>query len=198
LIPNAVGVILILNMARHTGPRPARLIDLPDLDHRSMSPNDRTEICSMIRKWMGFALSAGLLVSLGAGVTLSRADDEESELEKVMENVQKHNAAIVKGIRNVANFKKYQKDVEKSAKELVKLAKKAKPMKDALKNAKDEKDPQSKWNEIMDQLVTTTEKFEKVVAKSGTTVQQAKDAFKPVTKSCTECHQVFRVDEEKF
>jgi cytochrome c556 len=152
----------------------------------------------MIRKWLIFTLSAGLLVSLGAGVRFSQADDEESELGKVMEKVQKENAAIVKGIRNVANFKRYQKDVHKSAKELMKLAKKAKPMKDALTKAKDEKDPQKKWNEIMDDLLKTTEKFEKVVAKSGTTVQEAKDSFKPVTKSCADCHAVFRVDEDKF
>ena len=152
----------------------------------------------MIRKWMVFTLSAGLLITVGAGVKLSQADDEESELGKVMEKVQKENAAIVKGIRNVANFKRYQKDVEKSAKELVKLAKKAKPMKDALKNAKDEKDPQKKWNEIMDDLVKNGEKFEKVVAKPETTVQQAKASYKAVSKSCSDCHTVFRVDEESF
>jgi cytochrome c556 len=153
----------------------------------------------MIRKWMGFVLSTAFLVSLGTGVTFSQADDdEESELGKVMEKVQKENAAILKGTRNVSYFKKYQKDVEKSAKELVKLAKKAKPMKDALKNAKDEKDPQKKWNEIMDNLVKETEKFEQVVAKPGTTIQKAKDSYKSVSKTCTECHNVFRVDDDKF
>ena len=152
----------------------------------------------MIHKWMVFVLSAGFLVSLGAGVKLSQADDEKSELGKVMEEVQKHHQVISKGVRTVAYFKKSQKNVEKSAKELVRLAKKAKPMKDALKKAKDEKDPQKKWDEFMDDLVKHSEKFEKVVAKTGTTFQQAKDSYKPVAKSCADCHAVFRVDEDKF
>ncbi len=155
----------------------------------------------MIRKWMVFTLSAGLLISLGAGVTFSQADDEESELGKVMEKVQKENGAIIKGTRTPTYFKRYHKDVQKSAKELVKLAKQAKPLKDALKKAKDEKDPQKKWNELMDEFIKTSEKFEKVLAKSGTSTEEAKkakDAFRPVTKSCTDCHTVFRVDEEKF
>ena len=59
-----------------------------------------------------------------------------------MEKVQKHNIAITKGTRNVAAFKKNQKEVEKSAAELVKLAKESKPLKEAyLKNAKDEPIP---------------------------------------------------------
>ncbi|MGP0067201.1 MAG: cytochrome c [Isosphaeraceae bacterium] len=153
----------------------------------------------MIRKWMVFVLTAGILVSLGLGAGLLRADDEkESELEKIMEQVSKHNGAIVKGIRNAVNFKKSQKDVEKSAKELVKLAKKAKPLKDALKKAKDLQDPAKTWTELMDAMVKETEKFEAVVAKPGTTYQQAKDAFRPVTKNCTECHDKFRTDEDKF
>ena len=153
----------------------------------------------MIRKWMVFVLSAGLLVSLGVGVKLSQANDEqESELGKIMEQVQKHHLLITKGVRSPANFKKAQKDVEKSTKELVKLAKKAKPIKDALAKAKDEKDPQKKWDEFMDDLVKNTEKFEKVAAKPGTTGPQAKDSFKSVAKNCTDCHAVFRVDEDSF
>jgi cytochrome c556 len=153
----------------------------------------------MIRKWLVFALSAGILVSLGLGAVSSNAqDDKESELEKIMEQVQKHNVVITKGIRSEVYFKKSQKDVEKSAKELVKLAKRAKPIKDALKKAKDEKDPAKKWAELLDSMVKDTQKFEAVVAKPGTTYLQAKDAFKPVAKTCVDCHGIFRADEEKF
>ena len=48
-----------------------------------------------------------------------------------MEKVNKHNSTITKGTRTKVAFAKDQKNVEKSAKELVKLAKEAKPMKDA-------------------------------------------------------------------
>jgi cytochrome c556 len=151
----------------------------------------------MIRKWLVFAVSAGILVSLGVGVGLSKAQDEKkSELHEIMENVQKHNGIIVKGIRTDVYLRKYRKDVEKSTKELVKLAKKAKPLKDALKEAKEEKDPAKKWAELMDAMIKETEKFGTVVAKPATTYLQAKDAFKPVTKSCSECHTIFRKDGE--
>ncbi len=157
------------------------------------------EIRSMIRKWMVFVLSAGILVSLGLGAGLTKADDDqESELEKIMEQVQKHNLIITKGIRSEVNFKKYRKDVEKSTKELIKLSKKAKPIKDALKNAKTEKEPAKKWNELFDGLAKHLEKFEGVVAKPETKYQQAKDAFKPVTTNCTDCHAIFKADEDKF
>ncbi len=153
----------------------------------------------MIRKWMAFVLSAGILVTLGVGAGLSKADDDkESELEKIMEKVSKHNGIITKGIRNVANYKKSQKDVVKSAKELAKLAKLAKPIKDALKKAKDEKDPAKKWTDLLDAMAKESEKFEGVVAKPETTYIQAKDAFKPVAKTCTDCHAIFKGEEEKF
>ena len=93
----------------------------------------------MIRKRLAFLLSAGFLVVLGiaAGSGLTQAQDkEESPLEKIMEKVNKHNSTITKGTRNKVNFAKSQKDVEKSAKELVKLAKEAKPIKDAVNKAK--------------------------------------------------------------
>ena len=153
----------------------------------------------MIRKWMAFALSAGVLVAMGLGAGFSKAaDDNESELEKLMEQVQKHNVVITKGIRNVANYKKSQKDVVKSAKELAKLAKKAKPIKDAFKHAKNEKDPGAKWTEFLDAMEKESVKFEGVVAKPDTTYIQAKDAFKPVAKTCVDCHAIFKGEDEKF
>jgi cytochrome c556 len=153
----------------------------------------------MIRKWMAFVLSAGILVTLGLGAGLSRAeDDKESELEQIMEKVQKNNADILKGIRNLGNFKKSQKDVVKNAKELVKLAKKSKPIKEAFKNAKNEKDPAAKWIEFLDAMIKESEKFEEIVAKPETTYIQAKDAYKPVAKACTNCHDVFKGEDDKF
>ena len=154
----------------------------------------------MIRKWMVFALSAGLLVSLGAGVGILPGGRQGVGAGEDHGEGAEANGAIIKGTRTPSYFKKYHKDVQKSAKELVKLAKQAKPFKDALKKAKDEKDPQKKWNELMDEFIKTSEKFEKVLAKSGRArgAKKAKDAFRPVTKSCTDCHTVFRVDEEKF
>src|SRR5262245_29748918 len=97
----------------------------------------------MIRKWLGFTITAGILVSLGVGVSLSLAEDEkEGPLAKVMEKVQKNYLTITKGTRNAAYFKKSQKQVEASAKDLVKLAEevKAKKIKVTAENSADRPD----------------------------------------------------------
>jgi cytochrome c556 len=152
----------------------------------------------MLRKWLIFALSAGFLVSLGFGVQLTNADDKdkESELGKIMEKVNKHNSSLTKGLRTKVAYAKSQKDVEKSAKELVKLAKAAKPIKDAVKTAKDLPDAGKKWDDWSDAFIKTAENLSQMAAKSKPDFKEAKDAFTAVKKSCADCHQDFRVDAE--
>ena len=101
----------------------------------------------MNREWIGFAATTALVAACVIGNGLSRAQDQEKHKEKdtplgkIMEKVQKHNIAITKATRTEAAWKKSQKDVEKSATELVKLAKESKPLKESyLKNAKNETD----------------------------------------------------------
>jgi len=154
----------------------------------------------MNRKWLAFPLSAGVLIVLGimAGPGISRADDDESPLGKLMEKVNKHNSTISKAVRNKVNFTKSRKDVEKSAKELAKLGKEAKPMKDAFKKAKAVTDPQKKWDEYMDDFVMSSEKLGAIAGKADADHQTTKDAFKAVTNACAACHKDFRVDEGSF
>jgi cytochrome c556 len=147
----------------------------------------------MVRKWMVFALSTGVLISI-AGATFS-ADDEETELGKIMEKVNKQNSAIKQGTRNPVTYKKKHQDVAKASKEMVKLAKEAKPLKDALTKAKNEANPQQKWNELMDAFITTSEKMKDTAGKSEPDYDDTKKAFTAVTKACADCHQVFRVDD---
>lgn len=148
----------------------------------------------MLRKWMVFALSAGALIAI-AGAGFSVADDDESELGKLMEKVNKQSNAIKKGTRNPVTYKKSQKDVAKAAKELLKLAKDAKPFKDALGKAKNEANPQQKWNELMDAFIDKTDEMNKLAGKDEPNYDDTKKAFSAVSKTCSECHQVFRVDE---
>jgi len=160
----------------------------------------------MNRKWIGFAVVATLVAASGLASRLSVAQDQEKHKEndtplgRIMEKVQKHNIAITKATRNVAAFKKNQKEVEKSAAELAKLAKESKPLKEAyLKNAKEETDPkkrQEKWDEIMDAFAKTSNDLAVAAAKDGATQKQAKDLFQSVKKTCSECHTVFRVESE--
>jgi cytochrome c556 len=150
----------------------------------------------MNRKGIAFVLSAGMLVSIIVGTSLSRADDkEEGPLEKIMEKVNKANAIIQKGTRNQVNFKKSQKDVAKNAKELVNLGKEAKKIRSAVKNAKDVTEPDKKWDELMDDFIKTSGKLGAVAGKTNAVYQDAKDAFGAVKKSCADCHVVFKVEE---
>ncbi len=152
----------------------------------------------MLRKWLIFGLSAGILVSLGIGVGLSNADDKEkkSELHEIMEKVNKQNRTLIQGLRTKVVYAKSQKDVEKSAKDLVKLAKAAKPIKDAVKTAKDLPDAAKKWDDWSDAFIKSAENLGQMAAKPKSDFKDAKDAFNALKKSCADCHQDFRVDAE--
>jgi cytochrome c556 len=114
-----------------------------------------------------------------------------------MEKVQKNNIAITKATRNAAAYRKGQKDVEKASSELAKLAKESKPFKDVyLKNAKNETAPGKKWDEIMDAFAKTSHELATAAAKDATSQKEAKDLFQSVKKTCSDCHTVFRVEEE--
>jgi cytochrome c556 len=148
----------------------------------------------MLRKCM--TLAAAMVAVTAATVGISMADDEDSPLHKLMEKVNAKNLAVTKGVRTDVAFKKSQKDVVDSAEELVKLSKQARDMgKDAVKKAKDVTDAAAKWNTLMDVFTATSENLAKVAGKSGAKQAEAKDAHTAVKKACTECHNVFRIEE---
>jgi cytochrome c556 len=157
----------------------------------------------MNRKWIGLAAALALVAACGLAGRVSIAQDQEKPKEqetplgRIMEKVQKHNIALTKGTRNVAAFKKSQKEVEKSSGELAKLAKESKPYKEAyLKNAKDESNPQKRWDEIMDAFARTSKDLASAAAKEGATQKEAKDLFQKVKNTCADCHTVFRIEKE--
>jgi len=158
----------------------------------------------MDRKWIGFAGTAALVSACGLAAALSAAQeqerkhkDSETPLGKIMEQVQKRNATLTRLTRNDKVFGKGQKDVEKAAIDLVKLAKKSKPHKDAyLKNAKNESQPEKKWDEIMDAFVKTSQDLANASAKANASQKDVKDLFQSVKKTCSDCHTVFRVEDE--
>jgi cytochrome c556 len=149
---------------------------------------------TMQRKWI--ILGAVMVLMTALTVSLTAAADEDSPLHKLMEQVNAKNLAITKGVRTAVAYKKAQPEVVTSAEELVKLAKEAREIKDAVKKAKDVPNAAGKWTELMDSFATASDALAKVAAKASTTQVQAKDAHTAVKKTCTECHNVFRVDEE--
>ncbi len=151
----------------------------------------------MNRKWFG--LAASLALGLGVGMTAFSYADDETPLGAIMEKVQKQKTIVTKGTRNVAAYKKSQADIEKAAQEWVKLIKEAKPLNDAVKSAKGVEDAQKKWDDMMDLWSKESEKLAEIAAKSDSTQKDAKDQLNTINKTCTECHQVFRIEaDEKF
>ena len=158
----------------------------------------------MYRKWIGSAGTAALVAVCGLAVAVSQAQNQERKhketetpLSKIMEKVQKHNIALGKLIRTPAAFKKGQKDVEKAALDLVKLAKESKSLKDAyLKNAKSESQPEKKWDEIVDAFAKTSQELASASTKANASQKDVKDLFQNVKKTCSDCHTVFRVEDE--
>jgi hypothetical protein len=148
----------------------------------------------MLRKWRILAGTMTAITALTVGISM--ADDEEGPLHKLMEKVNAKNLAVTKGVRTAVAFKKAQKDVVASAEELAKFAKEAKLIKDAVKKAKDVPDAGTKWDKLMDEFAKSAEHLAMVAGQSSATNVQAKEAHTAVKKVCTDCHAVFRVDEE--
>src|SRR5262249_3867762 len=150
----------------------------------------------MNRKWSALAVTM-VAVALAAAGASSADDEKATPLEKIMEKINKKNLAITKAVRTPVAFKKANngKDVAKEAEDMIKLAKEAREIKDAAKKAKDVKDPESKWNELMDAFIKASEGLAAEAGKDGVTQAQAKKAHATVKTSCSNCHNVFRVEE---
>lgn len=147
----------------------------------------------MQRKWTVLAGTMATCIALAAGISV--AGDEKSPLHELMEKVQANNIKITKGVRTKISFSKSQQDVVNSAKELVKLSKEAKPIKDAATKAKDVENASEKWDTMMDDFTKESTKFADYVAGKSVTSEEAKKAYKAVSKTCSTCHSVFRVEE---
>ena len=145
----------------------------------------------MLRKWTILGLTMAAMTALTTGFAM--AQDEDSPLHKIMEQVNAKNLAITKGVRTPVAFKKSQKDVADSATELVKLSKEARVFKEP---SEKQKQPYETWTKLMDEMTKASEELAKVAGENGATQAQAKKAHATVKASCTACHNVFRVDEE--
>jgi cytochrome c556 len=147
----------------------------------------------MQRKWT--VLAAAVVSVTVIAVGLAMAQDEDSPLHKIMEEVNKNNLIITKGVRNAVSFKKEQQKVVTSAKELVTLAKKAREREYGEKAAQKQKKTYEDWTRMIDAFTTKADMLVTVASKSGATQAAAKKAFTAVKAACTNCHNDFRVDE---
>ena len=124
---------------------------------------------------------------------LSIAADEPS-LEKIMEKVQANNLILTKATRTKVAFAKDQKKIATAATDLAKLGKDSREFKGP---AEKQKKSQAEWTKLVDDLVKKSEELADVAGKPSLTFEQAKKSYTAVKATCTNCHNVFRVDEEK-
>ncbi len=149
----------------------------------------------MAKRKVSVLLVAMILSALAVSglTTATAANDEDSPLHKLMEKVQAHNSTILKGVRNPVMFKKSQDKVVEAAKELSKLGKEARAFTEP---AKEQKQPQEKWTALMDSFIKEADTFGETAAKKDIAQAEVKNAYKGVQKSCTNCHDIFRKDED--
>jgi cytochrome c556 len=145
----------------------------------------------MPRKWM--TLAAGLAAVVLTLSGLSVADDDDSPLHKLMEKVAAKNNAISKGTRTAVAYKKAQKELPQLAEDLIQYGKEAR--KDT-ETAKKQKKSQAEWEKLMDDYLAKTEEFKSVVSKANASQAAAKSAHGVVKQTCTNCHNVFKVEED--
>lgn len=155
----------------------------------------------MRSQWIAAVVSLAAVGMLGLG--LSRASlvsatptpvalDGDGPLHKVMEGVNKQNNTLRKGVRTAVAYKKSYEEVLASSEEMVKLAKEAKEIKDLAKKL----DKVKEWDELSDKFTESAEQLLSTVKDKEKTQKDANDQWKAMGKTCTECHNVFRIDED--
>jgi cytochrome c556 len=182
----------ILDHSRESGPTEARTSPgLPPLvDIASLADPRRRH---MSRKWTILAAVMTAVVVTASGLTL--AQDEDSPIHKIMEQVNSKSNAVKKVVRTAVAYKTGRKDIDKNAKSLIELAKKAREIKEPSEKQKRSFD---EWQKLMDDFIKKTEEFKDLVAKPTTNQALAKKEFNgSVGAACTACHKVFRVDEDE-
>ena len=149
----------------------------------------------MLRKWIILATVATAVALMATGATF--AQDENSPLHKLMEKVGSKSNAIKKAIRTPVAYKKDHEAVVKHADELIELGKQARDMKESVEK---QKKTMAEWQKLCDDFIKKSTEFKDFAEKSGTTKndqEAAKKAYASVNPSCTACHNVFRVEDDK-
>src|SRR5688500_9357537 len=118
----------------------------------------------MLRKWTILGLMMATVTVLATGFAM--AQDEDSPLHEIMEEVNLQDLVSTKGVRTAVAIKKAQKDVADSAKELAKLSKEAREFKEP---SEKQKQPYETWTKLMDEMTKASEELAKVAGEDGVT-----------------------------
>jgi cytochrome c556 len=139
-------------------------------------------------------VAATLAVALTFSLTAFSVADDESPLEKQMSTINAKTKAIKNATKTPAAWKKEGKGVVKNAEEISRLGKEARKEKGP---AEQQKKTYDEWTKLMDDMIKASDELASLASQSSTPQPDAKAAFNKLNKSCSDCHAVFRVDEEK-
>lgn len=142
-----------------------------------------------------------LATTFGAALAISSAyalttDDDDSPLAKLMEKVNKSHNFIKNAVKTPAAYKKA--DPKKLLEEAENQLKWAKESRDFTEPAKTQKKTQKEWTDATDHWIKETTEYIEVLKAGNKSQAELKKALVPVTKSCTDCHAIFRVDADDF
>lgn len=142
--------------------------------------------------------AALVAATLGVAMTLALTGlsvaDDEKPLEKQMETINAKTKTIKNATKTIAAWKKDAKSVVKAGEEISRLGKEARKEKGP---AEEQKKTHAEWTKLMDDMIKASDELVALASASGTPQPAAKAAFNKLNKSCSDCHAVFRVDEEK-
>jgi cytochrome c556 len=147
----------------------------------------------MPRKLAALVAATSGVAMILALAGLSVADDEKP-LEKHMEVINAKTKTIKNATKTIAAWTKDSKNVIKAGEEISRLGKEARKEKGP---AEEQKKTYEEWTKLMDDMIKASDDLVALASESGTPQPKAKEAFNKLNKSCSDCHAVFRVDEEK-
>lgn len=147
----------------------------------------------MLRKFL--TVSAAMAAAIVLCAAASSARDDESPLHKLMEGVNKKNAALTKALKSVTSYKKDQAKAAAAAEDMLKAAEESK--KDTSAVAKQKKTV-AEWNKLSDDFIKKSADLKAAIGKgtSKSEYDQAKAAHAAVKASCSSCHDVFRIEDK--
>ena len=151
----------------------------------------------MIRKWLIFALSAGILVTLGIARRIhqcrrqgkgNRARQDHGESEQAQ-------LTLTKGLRTkvlyAKNAERRRDERQGAGQTWPRLPSQSRT---PSRRPRTFADAGKKWDDWSDAFIKTAEALSQLAAKPNSDFKKTKDAFTAVKKSCADCHQDFRVD----
>lgn len=148
----------------------------------------------MNRKWSVLVVvTVGVALAFLTAQVSTAQDDKESAIAKLMERVNKSHNSVRNAVKTPVAYKKAEP--KKLLEDAEALLKDAKDSRDFTEPAKTQKKTQKEWTDATDVMIKATGDFIEVL-KAGKPQADAKKALVPVTKSCSDCHAIFRVDED--